>query len=205
MSQGEKVGLSTARAIAERLRSTLSPACTRIEIAGSVRREKPLVGDIEMVAIPLVESVSAGDLWDTPTDVDRLEELLLSLRASGALPLRRVENHRADGSIDVGRRDGAAYKALEFQGLPVDLFIVRDPDQWGTIFALRTGPGDWNTRLVTDCKRFLRRVEGGNVYRAGQRVPCPEERDFFDAIGQAWVEPRDRRVDRVEIRAEVAA
>lgn len=204
MSQGEKVGLSTARAAAERLVSTLSPSCERIEIAGSIRRGAPLVADIEIVAMPRVEVESGGDLWGTPIEVDRLAETLRGLRASGALPLRRMEIHRANGSVDHGQRDGAAYKALVWQGFPVDLFIVHDPAQWGVIFTIRTGPAEWSHRLVTDCKRLLRRVEGGYLYRSGQRWPCPEERDFFEGIGQPWVEPSERSARRVRIAVEAS-
>lgn len=201
MSQGEQVGISTARAKAERLVALLSPSCERIEIAGSIRRGKPLVADIELVAVPLVQEETGDDLWGTPRPVDRLDWTLRSLRASGALPLRDVKIQRADGRTEIGRHDGDSYKALVYDGFPVDLFIVRDPDQWGVIFTIRTGPADWSHRLVTDCQRFLRRVEGGYLYRSGQKVPCPEERDFFRLVGQPWVEPQDRRAELVSIQS----
>ncbi len=38
--------------IAERTKALLAPHCERIEIAGSIRRKKPHVKDIEIVAIP---------------------------------------------------------------------------------------------------------------------------------------------------------
>jgi hypothetical protein len=44
-----------ALAIAERLKADLAPYCTRIEIAGSVRRQRPQVKDVEICAIPLQE------------------------------------------------------------------------------------------------------------------------------------------------------
>jgi DNA polymerase/3'-5' exonuclease PolX len=44
--------LSQARQIAEKYKALLAPYCERIEIAGSIRREKPEVGDIEIVTIP---------------------------------------------------------------------------------------------------------------------------------------------------------
>jgi DNA polymerase/3'-5' exonuclease PolX len=204
VSQGEKVGLSTARAAAERLVSILSPACVRIETAGSIRRGVPLVSDIEIVAIPRMDVESGGDLWGTPVEIDQLAERLYSLRSSGALPLRAVEAHRADGSVDITQRDGPSYKALLFEGFPVDLFIVHDPAQWGVIFTIRTGPAEWSHRLVTDCKRLLRRVEGGYLYRSGKVWPCPTEEDFFVGIGQPWIEPADRAPQRVALRAEAS-
>ena len=44
--------LDEARSIAERVRGVLSPYCDKIEIAGSIRRGKPTVHDIDLVMIP---------------------------------------------------------------------------------------------------------------------------------------------------------
>lgn len=51
--------LAQARAVADLLVSYLAPACERIEIAGSIRREVPEVKDIELVAIPRWEEIVA--------------------------------------------------------------------------------------------------------------------------------------------------
>lgn len=189
MSAGAGIPLAEARARAEALVALLEPACNRIEIAGSVRREKPEVHDIELVAVPKWVDTVGDDLWSTTVQVDALSDLNNELLLRGVLGLRPPT------------RNGDAYKALLYDGIPVDLFIVRPPADWGVIFAIRTGPGDWNHRLVTDCQRYLRRVENGRVYRSGKYVRCPEERDFFAAIGQAWVEPRERALSKVSIQA----
>ena len=52
MSSGEKQPRAVVLPITERLVSILAPFCERIEIAGSLRRLKPEVGDIELVVIP---------------------------------------------------------------------------------------------------------------------------------------------------------
>lgn len=208
MSQGRPVRLELARPIAKELVESLRPACHRIEIAGSIRREKPLVSDIEIVAMPIIEEQTSGDLWETPVAVNLLTGPagpLQQLAAMGLLRPRLVEIKRASGTVEHQVKFGDSYRALVYRDIPVDLFLVNDPDTWGTIFALRTGPGDWNTRLVTDCQRYLRRLEGGRVYRSGAVVPCPEERDFFNALGQAWVEPADRHISRVHIEARLGA
>lgn len=44
--------LGTAKVIAEEVKLKLLPYCDRIEIAGSIRRKKPFVHDIDMVCIP---------------------------------------------------------------------------------------------------------------------------------------------------------
>lgn len=44
--------LETAQKIAEQVVKRLSPYCKKIEIAGSIRRKKPLPNDIDIVLIP---------------------------------------------------------------------------------------------------------------------------------------------------------
>ncbi len=206
MSAGQPVPLASARAVAVALRELLEPACVRIEIAGSIRRRRPAVGDLELVAIPRLVAEPAGDLWGAETvERDLLAERLATLIAAGELAPREVTITRTDGSIEHGRRMGRAYLALVFRDLPVDLFIVQPPAEWGVIFALRTGPGDWNIRLVTECRRYLRQVARGRVLTAAGPIPCPEEADFFRALGQPWLDPWERRPERVRIDPRLLA
>ncbi len=44
--------LEKARAIAEKLKSLLEPACEKVAIAGSIRRQRPFVRDVDIVLIP---------------------------------------------------------------------------------------------------------------------------------------------------------
>lgn len=201
MSAGIDVALADALEVATDLATILAPACERIEIAGSVRRRKPIVHDIELVAIPrIVDRVVAGILFEETHPVNLLDERVDVLIADDLAPLlaRQVENHRRDGSIDVQEKLGQAFKALTWHGIPVDLFIT-DVDRWGCIFALRTGPGDWNIRLVQDCRRVNRSVAGGRVLHLGKLVPTPEEADFFRELGQPWLDPWERSVERIRI------
>ncbi len=199
VSAGAAIRWADAHAVATELVRLLADACERIEIAGSIRRRKGEVHDIEIVAIPRIERrLVTNLLWDEERDEEVLSERLFAARPD--LAPRPVEIHRKDGTVETGRRMGDAYKALVYRGMPVDLFITT-AEQWGCIFALRTGPGDWNTRLVTDCKRWFRRVEDGRVLHLGKVVPTPEEADFFRALGVPWLDPWDRRVDRLRFDA----
>jgi len=62
------MNLNEAKAIAEHYVSLLKPFCKRIGIAGSIRREKPEVGDIEIVAIP-------QDLLGFTMEVNKLQRI----------------------------------------------------------------------------------------------------------------------------------
>lgn len=213
MSQGSPIPADVARRAADRVAGLLELECERIELAGSLRRGKAAVHDVELVAVPRFGPLPTGDIWGStePTDLleIRIAGLLGEAEASG-LTLRWVEVHRSGGPVELQTRNGRAYKALSYAGVPVDLFIVRPPATWGVLFALRTGPGRWNTELVTRCQDVSRRVREGRVEAwqgaTGRWEPLdtPEERDFFRAIGQPWVEPADRDVDRVAITRAIA-
>jgi hypothetical protein len=63
MSAGIAIPRVTALRVAESLRATLYGACDRVEIAGSIRREKPQVHDIEIVVVPRIVERASGDIW----------------------------------------------------------------------------------------------------------------------------------------------
>ena len=56
MASGNKYPYTQARGVAELLVQAMSPFCERIEIAGSLRRKKALVSDIEICVIPKREA-----------------------------------------------------------------------------------------------------------------------------------------------------
>ena len=203
MSAGQAIRWADAMDVAAELVGLLADGCERIEIAGSIRRRKGEVHDIEIVAVPRVEERPGEDLWgEIVARRDLLAVRLVDLIDLNQLAPRAVEIHRRDGSTETGQRMGDAYKALVYRGMPVDLFVTT-AERWGCIYALRTGPGDWNTALVTRCKEHWRRVEGGRVLYHNRVVPTPEERDFFRALGVPWVEPWDRQVDRLRFDPEI--
>jgi DNA polymerase/3'-5' exonuclease PolX len=198
MSAGDRIDLYSARVMAAHVLDLLSLSCERIAVAGSVRRERPDIGDIEIVVAPLFELEPEG-LWGEPATIDRLASRLGELAFEGLLLPRLVTVTRKDGSVESQQRVGHRYQALAYRGFPVDLFIVRPPASFGVIFTIRTGPADWSQRLVTDCQRRFNRVENGQLLHFGKPVDCPDERDFLLAIGQPWVEPADRAAARVTI------
>ncbi len=55
--------LEEAKAIALRVCERIAPACERVEVAGSIRRGKPQVGDIELVVIPRFETKTVDDMF----------------------------------------------------------------------------------------------------------------------------------------------
>ncbi len=63
--------LERAQRIAEAVIKRLSPYCQRIEVAGSVRRKKPSVKDIDFVLIP-------SDLWNLQHEIKGMGQVRMS-------------------------------------------------------------------------------------------------------------------------------
>jgi DNA polymerase/3'-5' exonuclease PolX len=174
-----KIPLADAEIIAKEVVKVLSPHCRRIEIAGSIRRKKPDVGDIEIVAIPnMLPSIDMFGNSGTP--VSELD----------------VFNF----NTELGRliKKGSKYKQIElFSGLALDLFIVLPPAQWGVIFMIRTGSWEYSKHMVTtkkaggvlpsNCK-----VKDGGVYRDDLLIGMDEEIDYYNLCGLEFVPPEFR-------------
>ena len=70
MSAATKKPYSDVLPVASYLIAVLSFYCRRIALAGSLRRERSLIGDIEVVAIPLRRTDLFGQEIDSPTALD---------------------------------------------------------------------------------------------------------------------------------------
>jgi hypothetical protein len=191
------MNLNEAREIADTLCYLLRPACERIEAAGSVRREKPDVGDIEVVCLP----VSGTNLLGEPAG-NRLD-------AEIAVAMGHEPRLGWDGEK---KRRGAKYKRLRWAGeIGIDLFTA-DERNYGNILAIRTGNADFSHYLVTQRWRgglmpddLIQR--GGYLWRVLDmanpaeddtnlaRIDCPTEEAYFAALGVHSIpSPRERDV-----------
>jgi DNA polymerase/3'-5' exonuclease PolX len=180
------LALDRADKIASALSAELGPFCERIEVAGSVRRRVPTVKDIEIVCIPKMERDLFGTIAaNVPSELDLHVEKL----ERGARLAPRLD---AFGRT----RNGTRYKALAIvrSGAWVDLLMVRPPAQWGAIFAIRTGPWQYSRALVMAAQeRGLRCKDGRLLDADGRELATPEERDFIERCGFAYVRPEERR------------
>lgn len=160
----------------------LSPVCERLEVAGSLRRRKSTVKDIELVAIPQFDIVK-NLLGETINKISLLDRRLMK---SGILPRKK-----ADGSLQ-GVGEKAKFYVEPTLGIPLDLFVTT-PECWGVIFLLRTGSAEFNIRLVKHMKTLGYAMRDGRIYDAsGQIVQTREERDVFRALKVKWKEPWER-------------
>ena len=175
MSLTDKRDYTEALAIAQCLLERLRPACERIELAGSLRRQRPQIGDIEIVAIPRLRSAGLFD----DTQESMLDEAVLTCGATRF------------------SKSGARFRQFEFGGMNVDLFIQPDPATWGMNFMIRTGSADFSHWMVTDrhhggaLPSYLR-VKGARIWYGDKMLDTPEETDVFRLVGPAWIPPTER-------------
>ncbi len=174
--------LEEARVIADRLADAVRPAVRRVEVAGSVRRKKPVVKDIELVAV-----------------VSDYDELYRRLAPHG-----RFIKPGVPDVVDWPPKKGAKYVRMFLnEDVKLDLFIA-NRDNWGGIMVLRTGSGvgpDGNVytgfgpAMLARWKRVSKggKMSGGQpMLPDGTLIPVPEEEDFFRLCEAQWVPPEER-------------
>ena len=191
MSGETRIPLAQAERLAAELMELLRPACDRIELAGSIRRRKADVGDIEILAAP--RTVQTVDMWGIPIPglhSNALEDLCGCLLARGVLVARETNGRGAWGE---------RYKRVAFGDAKVDLFAVLHPAQWGVLLLIRTGPADFSRRFVTPRRQGGMMpewavVKDGAIWQrgTGEMIETPEEEDVFRVLGLDWIPPESR-------------
>lgn len=180
MSQDNKIPLARALELADLLYCDLAPGCKRLEIAGSIRRRKQEVGDIELVGIPLFGMNLFGD----PSE-NLLLPILANLCDRGLLSLVK------------GGKKYRQYIMPWHGDCKLDLFLC-SLKTWGAIFTIRTGPAEFSKRLVTQRQHgglmpSHLHEKHGRLWNDTKALETPEEQDFFAALGIDWIEPWDRK------------
>ena len=168
--------LEKAKMIAEKIKAVLEASCQKVTIAGSIRRQKPEVGDIELLAIP--KYVDGVDILDakikTMIHFDMLGYRLNKLGSKVYGPKNKLLVHLPSGS-------------------GVDIFST-DAKCWPVALVVRTGGKTTNKRIATAA---LRKGCRFHAYGRGFTTPngeiiCHSEREVFEAVGLPYLEPWER-------------
>jgi hypothetical protein len=190
-----KIELDKAKKLADSLVFQLEDYCEKIYVAGSIRRLKPEVKDIELVVLPKKFS---------PTDFSLFGGVAQPAQVSPAFR-RTVESF---GNVIKGKPDGK-YMQIEMPRIVLDLFMPSRVDFYRQ-FAIRTGSADYSARVIAggwkrkgwcgtpDGLRLITDCEEKNstwkcVNPNPQLPPVWEsEREFFDWLEVKWVAPEKR-------------
>lgn len=180
--------LAQAEPIARELAAQLAPACERIEIAGSIRRRRPDVGDIEIVYVPRWQN----DVPD-PADFFRHTSVNLADAAIEALERSGVLGRRTNtlGREMFGERNKLMVHLAS--GMPVDLFATTE-DCWWNYLVCRTGGAENNVRIaVAARRRGCKWTPCGSGFLTPQGMaPMHSEEEVFVFAGLPWLPPESR-------------
>ena len=141
------------------------------EIAGSLRRGKAVLKDIDILLVS-----------GPGTDPEASRRLLLSLADAGQ-----------DGPAVIGAGDTKV--SIRRQGLQVDFRLV-PPGSHASALQHFTGSREHNTLLRTRAKaKGLKVSEYGVFDSAGAALPSADEQDVYRHVGLAWIPPEIREAD----------
>jgi len=165
-----KLPLATMTEIAQRIVDFIAPYCTRIEMAGSIRRKCAECGDIDIVCIPITHAEPS--LLEEPSLISHLD----------SCPLQEIGKITANGPRL--KKLLVRYQGME---IAVQINAVLPPAEWGVKLLIGTGPAEFSKRSVTSCASswgFLSAahyVKDGALWRKGDntKVSTPEEVDFL--------------------------
>lgn len=193
--------LQEAKVIAVNIWEAMRPYCDIVKVAGSIRREKPEVKDIEIVALP--KMIMGKDLFGEDTEKVRsmdFKNLVLGL-----------------GEVVKGKVDGK-YMQIHMANpeINVDLFMPDEADYWRQL-TIRTGSADWVARFIAggwknigwcgstvglrlqeQCKSELLlndKRQWRCIVAKDQQVLPPawkSEQEFFDWLKLKYIEPKHR-------------
>lgn len=161
--------LLEAAQIATELVDKLRPYCDRVEVAGSIRRGRANVKDVDIVAIPNEEKLTAGGYFG--------RQHLISAIATSNM-----------------ERNGQAIAAFFYRDAPVDIYWAT-PSSWGTLLLIRTGSKQHNIKLATLAKArgWQLKASGEGLLDAyNRRIAGDTEERIFQALGLAFIPPGER-------------
>lgn len=183
-NEPRRVPFAQAQVIAWKARATLLPWCDRIEIAGSIRRRKATVKDVELLVIPRAASRDLFGAVTGDSATAYLAEAVKDAHGPWALRLSKAGY----------RTFGLENKLLTYEGFPVDVF-TSTPELWGMRLVVRTGPMEFNVRMMA---RFRQLGMRGHAYAGavddaeGNPIPCPTEENVFRLLRWNWIPPEER-------------
>jgi DNA polymerase/3'-5' exonuclease PolX len=163
----------------------LAPLCVRIVLAGSLRRGKHAVGDVELLYISRVVKRPA-DLFSSKLvaladlEIDKLLD-------AGVLAKRRNKA----GAFAWGAKNKLALHCTT--GIPVDLFAATEENCWNYLVC-RTGPAALNARIaaLARCQGWQWHPYGTGFSRGEQMLRVDSEEEVFAFVGLDYRRPCER-------------
>jgi DNA polymerase (family 10) len=184
MLHPDSIPLAKAERYAGAIVEWLRPFCSRIEIAGSIRRRRPFVGDVDVVCIPHL--VEKQDLLGGTGVVRNLvrEELIAYMAKTPAAVWKSGKEPQWDGQNFL----------LRLPKCELDVWCANE-ENFGSRFLCRTGSREHNVWLAERAKAHGGHWEPYRGLFMGSDRFSVSEVCIYEALGFPFVEPGDREVD----------
>lgn len=203
------ISLSTAKKIAIGVGNRMLPYCDRLNIAGSIRRGKLEVKDIEIVCQPKIVKTGQIDLFGADTRKDEVHAEFVSI----VNDLGRVVKGKPNGrymQIELDNPFGGVKKVM------LDIFMPQPYDYY-RMYAIRTGSSDYSHQVIANAwkrRGWVGTQDGLRLEAECLAVPGVDkklkykvivdnptlppawnsEQEFFEWLGLQYIPPNIRTV-----------
>lgn len=194
MSDKKKFPRAAAIAAAKVIVEALKPFCLRLIVAGSLRRRKQEVGDVEILYVPKIEfraqqiTTLFGEEKVDDVSVNLVDRALENLITAGTIAKRENVLDRETWGPKIKLAIHVA------SGIPVDFFSTVERS-WFNYLVCRTGSAETNTRIASSAKRKGWKwcpYSPGFQRADGRLVAVTSEREVFQLSGLPYLEPHER-------------
>ena len=156
--------LEQARQIANNIKKILTPYCDRIEIAGSIRRGKPIVHDIDIVLIEKPESALI---------IPSLLATIGAITLNGS-KIKRLHYGDADINIDIYTATPASWSTL---------LLIRTGSKENNI----------RLATIAKRKGWQLKANGDGLFNNhGDRIAGDTEQSIYQVLDIPYQKPHDR-------------
>jgi DNA polymerase/3'-5' exonuclease PolX len=186
MSTKQKYPRAEALKVAKQMCVSLVDISDRLVVAGSLRRRKLAVGDVEILYVSKLVSQTVD--FFTTASVPAVDLMLADLIGKGIIARRKNVN----GSEMWGAKNKLAVHVAS--GIPVDFFAATEAN-WFNYLVCRTGGAENNTLIASaaQAKGWKWNPYGaGFTDDQGRLVPVRSEREVFELVGLPYQEPWER-------------
>jgi DNA polymerase (family 10) len=183
---GDRVLIDAATELAEEIVAALSPLAERCCHAGSLRRMRETIGDIDILAA----ASSSAELMDSFAALPQVTEVIV----------RGEKKTSVRAALSTGGVRGRPHG----HGLQVDLRVV-PPESWGAALQYFTGSKEHNVRVREIAVRAGLKLSEYGLFEAesGALIVSATEDEVYERLGLRWIPPTLRE-DNGEVQAALA-
>lgn len=174
--------------IAKELCDVLKPVTDRLIVAGSLRRRRQEVGDVEILYIPKRVPGQEIDMFAPAPALNLTDASIESLLRRNILEKRL----NSVGAETWGDKNKLAVHVAS--GIPVDFFST-ESNFWFNYLVCRTGGAENNRQIAMAANRkgwTWNPYRSGFTNETGELVAVRSERDVFELAGLPYREPWER-------------